>query len=234
MDLSQIVNTAIKVYRQNFGEFLGIAGLTLPLFIASAVSAALITNTFVYLGVNLALAIPGVLLGIPAQAAIARAIADVSEGIVPEFGSVYGRVFERIGPLLLTAFRVAGIFVVLCATVVGIPFAIYLAIRWAFFTQAVILEGRSGRAATDLSAGMVQGHWWRTLGILIMVALLANVPVEVARIAFSPANVIAAGLASAVIAVIAFPFSAGASTLLFFDLQSRERERVSIARDESA
>jgi hypothetical protein len=221
-DLGQIVDTALKLYRQNFGEFLAIAGLTLPLFVASTLTSALIGNVFVYVGVSLALVIPGVLLGIPAQAAIARAVADVSEGMVPEFGSIYGRVIERIGTLLRTGFRVVLIFLALCATVVGIPFAFYLAIRWAFFTQAIIIDGESSPRSTEASARIVQDTWWRTFGILIIIGLLANVPVEVIRLAFSPANVIAAGLASAVIAVVAFPFSAVASTLLYFDLSSRK------------
>jgi hypothetical protein len=45
---------------------------------------------------------------------------------------------------------------------------------------------------------------------------------------FSAATPIAGSLASAVVGAIVLPFSAGASTLLFFDLQSRERERAAM------
>ncbi len=221
-DLGQIVDTAIKIYRQNFGEFLAIGVLTLPLFLASSLASALVGNIYVYMGVSLTLVIPGILLGIAAQAAMARAVADLAEGMVPEFGSIYGRVARRFWTLVRTGFRVILIFLALCATVIGIPVAFYLAIRWAFFSQAIIIDGESSPRSTEASARIVAGSWWRTFGILVIIGLLANVPVEVIRLVFSPANAVAAAMAGAVIAVIAFPFSAVGSTLLYFDLQSRK------------
>jgi hypothetical protein len=62
-----------------------------------------------------------------------------------------------------------------------------------------------------------------------VVSLLASLPAIAVGILFSSAAPIASGLASAVVAVIVLPFMAGASTLLYFDLTSRERERAGIA-----
>ena len=228
-DLSQLIDTAIRVYRLNFGEFLAIAAVTLPLSAASAIVGGLIDDKVVAAIVAVVLAIPGVAIALLAQAAIARAVADVAEGIPPDFNYVYARVLERLGTLFITFLRVMVIFLALCITIVGIPFAIYLAVRWAFFTQAIVIEGESSSGATDYSARLVQGSWWRTFGILLIVGLLTSLPTGVVTLIFSAAAPIAASLASAVVGAIVLPFSAGASTLLFFDLQSRERERVSIA-----
>jgi hypothetical protein len=229
MDMGQIIDTAIRLYRLNFGEFLAIAAVTLPVSAASAIIGGLIDDKVVAAIVTVALAVPSVAIGLVAQAAIARAVADIDEGVAPDFNSVYGRVLPRVGRLFLTALRVAVIVVALGITIVGIPFAIYFMVRWAFFTQAIVIEGESSSGATNVSARIVQGCWWRTLGVLFVLGLLASLPAGVITLIFSAAVPIAGNLASAVVAVMVFPFSASATTLLFFDLQSRERERVSIA-----
>jgi hypothetical protein len=228
MDLSQIIDGAIRIYRLNFGELLAIAAVTLPVSAASAIVGGLIDDKIVAAIVTVALAIPSVIIGLIAQAAIARAYADVADGAAPDFESVYSRVLPCAGRLILTALRIVVIVMALGITIVGIPFAIYVMIRWAFFAQAIVIEGESSSGATSLSARLVQGRWWRTLGILFIIGLLASVPAAAVSFVFSAAAPIAGSLASAVVAVIVFPFSAGAATLLFFDLQSRERERVSI------
>jgi len=229
MDMGQMIDTAIRLYRMNFGEFLAIASVALPVNAAGAIIAGLIEDKVVAAVVGGALAVPGVFIALIAQAAIARAVADVDDGAAPDFESVYRRVLPRVGTLLLTLLRIIVIALALGITIVGIPFAIYLVIRWAFFTQAIVIEGESSSGATSLSARIVQGHWWRTLGILFIVGLLAGLPAAAVTLLFSAAAPVAASLASAVVGAIVLPFSAGAETLLFFDLQSRERQRVSIA-----
>ena len=229
MDLGQIIDAAIRIYRLNFGEFLAIAAVTLPVSAASAIIGGLIADKVIAAIVTVALAVPSVAIGLIAQAAIARAIADIDEGVAPDFNSIYGRILPRVGTLFLTALRVAVIVVALGITIVGIPFAIYFMVRWAFFTQTIVIDGETSGNATRASAHIVQGSWWRTFGILIMVGILASLPAAAVSLLFSAASPVAANLASAVVAVVVFPFSAGAITLLFFDLSSREREHVSIA-----
>jgi hypothetical protein len=229
MDLGQIIDGAIRLYRLNFGELLAMAAVTLPVSAASAIIGGLIDDAVIAAIVTVALAVPSVAIGLVAQAAIARAVADIDEGVAPDFNSVYGRVLPRVGTLFLTALRVAVIVVALGITIVGIPFAIYFMVRWAFFTQTIVVDGETSGNATRASAHIVQGSWWRTFGILIILGILASLPAAAVSLLFSAASPVAANLASAVVAVVVFPFSAGALTLLFFDLQSRERERVSIA-----
>lgn len=229
MDMGQIIDLSIRLYRQNFGEFLAIAAITLPVSVASAIAGAAVGDKVVSTIVTLALVVPSVAIGLVAQAGIARAVADVGDGVAPDFNAVYGRVLERLGTLFVTALRVIVVVLALSVTIVGIPFAIYLGIRWAFFTQAIMIDSESSADATKASAYIVQGSWWRTFGILLLIGLLSSLPAAAVSLAFSPAAVIAAGLASAVVGVVVFPFSAGAATLLFFDLSSRERERVSVA-----
>ena len=47
-------------------------------------------------------------------------------------------------------------------TLVGIPFAIYFGIRWAFIWQAALLEGCGAKDALSRSSDLVRDNWWRT------------------------------------------------------------------------
>jgi len=258
MDVGQIIDGAIRLYRLNFGEFLAMAAVALP-FVALVfvVDAAISPHVATTAAPLLFIPLFGVL--VVTQAAMARAVADVADGNRPEFNSVYARVFQRLRTLLASGYRLLVGVMVLFITVIGIPFGIYLAVRWVFFSQVIMTESESTLQAIDLqhlpisgpnwkrtgplaayergfssqasaiSARLVEGVWWRTFGGLLIVNVVAGIPALAVQLAFFAASPIGAALASAVVAVIVFPFTATAYTLLFFDLQSRERERVSIA-----
>ena len=63
--------------------------------------------------------------------------------------------------------------VVLAVTIVGIPFALYFAVRWGFFVETLLLEGVSARDALRRSSELVTGMWWRMCGMLLAVCLLS-------------------------------------------------------------
>jgi hypothetical protein len=226
--MGQIVNTAIRVYRKNFGEFVAIAAVTLPISIATAIVMAIVGDngdvvaSWVSAGAT-------VFISLIAEAAIIRAMIDIDEGTAADFNSAFRQALPLVGRLIATALRVVILVLLMGITIVGIPFAIYYMVRWAFFTQAIVVEDASFSEATNVSAKAVRGSWWRTLGILIMLGLLAGLPSAAVAVIFSSADPAAASLASAVAGAVVLPFSAVATTLLFFDLQSRERERVSVA-----
>jgi hypothetical protein len=227
--LSQIVDAAISLYRQNFGEFLAIAAVALPLDVVAAVVPVTISNRVASLIATVLIYIPVLVVNIIVTAAIARAIADVADGQPADFNRAYRQVLDRLGTLLLAALRVIGITLLLAMTIIGIPFAIYLGIRWFFIAQAVVIENTKSGDALSLSADIVKGSWWRTFGIVIIVSLLAAIPSFSVGALFAWAAPVASALISAVIATIVRPFTAGAFTLLFFDLSSRESEHVSVA-----
>ena len=258
MDMGQIVNTAIRVYRRNFGEFVAIAAVALPIVAGFAVTEALVDGS-TWNVVGAALLIPLLAVVIIVQAAITQAVVDIADGVAPEFNSVYLRVFRRLGLLLTSGLRVFLGMVVLCLTVVGIPFAMYLLVRWIMFTPVIMtqsdstlqevdvntllqsgpkwarsgilgmFERRFSSRASAMSARIVEGFWWRTLGILVVIYILANVPTGLVGVAALNAPPVGSSLLSAVALVMVLPFMLIAYTLLFFDLQSRERERASVA-----
>jgi hypothetical protein len=227
--LNQIVDAAISLYRQNFGEFLAIAAVALPIDVVVAVVPAVISNRVASLVATMLMSIPALLLNIIVTAAVARAIADVADGHTADFNRAYRQVLDRLGALLLATARVLGAVLLLSITIIGIPFAIYLGVRWIFFPQAVVIEGTGSSDALSLSADIVKGSWWRTFGIVIVISLLAAIPSLGVAALFAWAAPIASALISAVITTIVRPFTAAGFTLLFFDLSSRESQDVSIA-----
>ena len=60
----------------------------------------------------------------------------------------------------------------LSATLIGIPFALFLGTRWGLFGMPALLEGCAARAALKRSSALVKGTWWRVFGITLALLLL--------------------------------------------------------------
>lgn len=227
MELGQIVDRAIGLYRRNFVEFVAIAAITLPADIAGAVISAAISDLPLQLVAGIPVTIVSLILTLIATAAIITSTDEIDHGLRPDFGRAYQNVLPRLPGVLGTAL-LSFVLVALCAiTIIGIPFAIYLLVRWAFFPQVAIIEDIYGRDALSRSAELVRGSWWRVLGILIVLWLLGGIPTLIVSIIFSAAPIFASALASSVASILVLPFAVCASTLLYFDLHSREQQRVS-------
>ena len=103
---------------------------------------------------------------------------------------------------------------------------IYLAVRWYFVPQAVVVDGRRSTGALERSAELVRGQWWRVFGVVILTILAAGIPATVIevpfRVAASSADSSAVDLIGQIVAAaITAPFEALMLTLLYFDLLAR-------------
>ncbi len=87
----------------------------------------------------------------------------------------YSRMFSRIGPLIGLVLIVGLVLIGLSVTVIGIPFAIYLFIAWLLSIQVLLVEGTGIRAALGRSRELVSGHWWRVIGIVILLLIIQAV-----------------------------------------------------------
>lgn len=143
----------------------------------------------------------------------------------------------RIGPALATFWSalpaVLGVWLVLSLslgilTIIGIgaPVAIYLFVRWVFAVQIICDEGGSPIAALRRSATIVRGRWWRTAGVLVVLAILLLAPQLVLDRAFS----LGSGVAGTAIAVAVFwvltPFSVVSRTVLYADTKARASKQL--------
>jgi hypothetical protein len=110
----------------------------------------------------------------------------------------------------------------LSLTIVGIPFAVRLAVRWAFLEQVILIEQRHWREAFAASAAIATrspiwvGTCLAMLGLIAMLAApAAGISLIIAFRTVSPAylNLIASLLYAALV-----PYLAIVLTLIYFDL----------------
>lgn len=129
------------------------------------------------------------------------------------------------GALVLAA---AGIAIGVVALIVP---GIYLAVRWFFVPQAVVLEGARGAAALRASADATSGAWWRTFAVALVANLAAALP---ALLIAAPAAALAEAVDLQAVALagsilteaLTAPFVALVATLLYFDLRARRASRA--------
>ncbi len=239
-DLGQVIESAINLYLQNFWPLFKIAAVLIPFGLVFGVLSRTIDVTvddpndeeavrdFLITGV--AVLFPVLLLQSFAQwmayCGIFAAIADIDAGQPPDFIRAYGVVLGRFWRLVGAALRVFVVVFLLWISVIGIPFAIYFGVRWFFFNQAVILDRTSARAALSYSADAVEGNWWRTLGIAIVIGMVATVPAQIVTLPFTFAPTFISATVGATVTAAFLPFAAIALTLLYLDLKTRKESYV--------
>jgi hypothetical protein len=152
------------------------------------------------------------------------ALHQIADGERPSAGQVFVAGFEAFTPLFAAVVLAAvGIGLGLLALVIP---GVYLAVRWYFVPQCVVIEGARGPQALSRSGLLVTGFWWRTFALV----LLANVAIVIpsfilvtpfTAIADSTDRAVWALLGSAVTTSVTAPFVALYSTLLYYDLLAR-------------
>lgn len=132
------------------------------------------------------------------------------------------RIFPRVlGAQLLYAVAF------LAGLVLFIVPGIYVGVRCYFATQAAALDGLRPAAAMRRSGEVVQGSWWRTLGCLLMTALLVGVTAEIAATILGGTGSGALYVAGRIVfQAIAVAVSAVFATLLYYDLRARHERRA--------
>jgi hypothetical protein len=133
--------------------------------------------------------------------------------------------FESFSPIFFAVVLAA--LGILFGAILIVP-GIYLFVRWYFVPQAVVLERTHGAAALRASGRLVEGAWWRTFGLVVLVNVAALV---IALVIGTPFTAAAEGADRAVWALVGQivagavtqPFAALYSTLLYYDLRDRKR-----------
>ena len=89
--------------------------------------------------------------------------------------SALQRTMDRFWQLLGCFLLWSGILAILTVTVIGIPFAIYFAVRWGLFIQTIMFEKPLISSALGRSSELVEGMWWRVFGMFLTILLLSTV-----------------------------------------------------------
>jgi hypothetical protein len=234
-DVGGLLRDALVVYIRHFGTFLALGALVVvpSELIVGGIGMEQLTSGYDASPSFAEAAIPSAvsyLVVAPLITAICiYALRSVAEGGSPGAREAVVKGFESFSPIFFAVLLAA------LGTLVGailiIP-GIYLFVRWYFVPQAVVLERAHGTAALRASGRVVEGAWWRTLGLIVLVNLLALLVVFVVASPFaagaeSSDRAVWALIGQIVAATITQPFGALFSTLLWYDLRARKRAALS-------
>ena len=173
MGFTDILDGMFSFYRRHFRVFVGIVAVDL---FAELIGQVLIDFPqfiqpgSVQLVVVLVITIFGLIVSV-GGIVVASATLYLGGGITAS--DALERVLQRFFPLLGCALLWLLVVIVLAVTIVGIPFALYFAVRWGFFVETLLLEEVSARHALKRSSELVSGMWWRMCGMLLAVCLLS-------------------------------------------------------------
>jgi hypothetical protein len=230
-DIPALFAEALRVYGRNLPAFLGIAAaIVIPVnLIVSGIGLKQLTGPYDQspsVGEAVVSTFVSFLVTAPLiTATCVYALRRLAGGESPRAGRSLTDGLEAFAPIFLAVvLAAAGIAAGLLLILPGI----YLAIRWYFVPQAVVIDGRRGTAALKASGDVVRGLWWRAFGVVLLANLAAALP---ALALLSPFTALAKSadrelwrlVGEALATTLTTPFVALVSILLWYDLRSRGR-----------
>jgi hypothetical protein len=234
----QILFAAGRMYGNRPALFLGIGVLFIPLGALISVAQALLLGGFGLLGVDttgesagglvllvVALGTTLALLGLAlVQAATACALVEIDSGRPIGPIRAYRMAVEKIRPLLGGLLFAVVVWVVLTATTVLSPIAVWLAVRWMLLAQVVELEDRAAFAALGRSSALVRGHWLRVASLVgagAVLVLAIGPLVGAILILLTDAPLALLNVVAGIVYALAMPFVALTATYVYFDVRTR-------------
>jgi hypothetical protein len=230
-DLGALLRDSFTVYIRHFPTFLALSAIVVvPAdLIVRGVGLEQLSADFDATPAAAEVAIPAAvayLVVVPLVTAICvHALLSVAGGGSPGAREAIVKGFEAFTPIFFAVLLAAlGIALGLILIVPGI----YLFVRWYFVPQAVVLEAARDAGALRASGRLVEGAWWRTFGMVLLVNLLVVMAATLlaapfTQIADATDRAIWALAGQIVGAVVTTPFAALFATLLYFDLRERKR-----------
>jgi len=201
MEIADILDTAIRLYRHNFTLFLEIVAVVQVFLMAiymigmwigvqtimATPSEEIPWKALLGLGPLALLYIGGLILLFPvSEGALAFAVSETYLGRRISVLEAYRRMWPLIWRLLGTMVLVS-IAISLGTSMCLIP-GLLVWVWFAITTPIVALERIAGPTAMDRSYRLVTGHWWRVLGTLLLLQLIMIV--ATIAIAILPAIVV--------------------------------------------
>jgi hypothetical protein len=229
-DVGALFRDSLAVFGRHFWLFVAVSAVVvIPAeLIVEGIGLEMLTSSYDDSPSLAEAAVPTVvefLVVTPIIAAICiYALHEIAAGQRPRAGQVLIAGFEAFTPLFAAVvLAAAGIALGFVALIVP---GVYLAVRWYFVPQAVVMEGARGPRALSRSGLLVTGFWWRTFGLVVLANLAIAIPGFVllapfTAIAESTDRAVWALVGSGAATAITTPFVALYSTLLYYDLLAR-------------
>ena len=175
MSFSEILDGMFSLYRKHFNLFFRM--VVVYFFIVYVLDK--ITLYIIYGSLstgNMALMfIPltaTTLIAILVVGALSYASAEVFLGRTITVGTAYQHAMQKFMPL----FACYMIYIIVCAllgvTCIGLPFSIYLLVRWSQYSLPILIEDNTTMNALKRSGELVKNTWWRVCGIMLAMIII--------------------------------------------------------------
>jgi hypothetical protein len=169
------------------------------------------------------------------QAATAAALVELDAGRSVSAAHAYRLTFGKLRPLVGAVAVAVAAWILLASSVVLLPVAVWLVVRWSLLAPVVALEDRHRVGALRRSAELVRGRWLRVgslVGLSGLIALLAGPLVGALLIFVSNSSLALLNLVAGIVYAIALPFVALVTSYVYFDARVREELEPSDVRRE--
>lgn len=235
----EIVRAAVAVYRRRPAAFVAAGVVAVPVGVLAAVLSAVLVHLPVLgpavrvsdddAGVRALVSSAVAAALLPVTFVLAAAVVALLLGRDAGPAAAY-RAVGRAVPALASSFVPAALAVALLSlTVVGLPVAPWLAVRFAFLPQVTMLEEVRGRRALARSAALVRGRWWHTATVVALVwlgvrgAALALALLLLVLLPGLPLWTVSAVLAATEVVLV--PLAATCLTYLYADARAAAADR---------
>jgi hypothetical protein len=235
----QILAAAGRMYRQRLLLFLGLGLLLVPIAVVITLLQTIVLKTSSVAGIStqgegggllvlLLLAI-GTTLTLVAfglvQVATVRALVEIDRRRPVGAWDAYRMSVRSMRPLLAALLIAVLTVVVLTTSLILIPIAVWLTVRWALIAPAIALEDLSAVEALRRSSRLVRRHWLKVGSLTIAcaaVALVAGPLVGALLIIMTSAPLPALDVVAGVIYALTLPFVALTTAYVYFDRRVRD------------
>ena len=225
-NLGSILGETFRIYGRNFVRLIAIVAivevilyvlsLVLPVVIAGGGTgspASLILMVIIFVVVS-------VLAYVLMEGALIHAVSEQSLGRTISIGRAYRSAWTRLGAMIGAEILACLAILGMSITIIGIPFAIYFAVRWDFIWQAALVERVGPRAALSRSSDVVRGNWWRVVGIMLVVIIIASVIGILLALILGLIPILGPIIGT----ILLTPIPTIAHTLLYYDLRVRKEQ----------
>lgn len=247
LGVGEIIDVAIKVYRERFADLVkAVAVAVAPVFVFGALirlsaspgdtarapgeaTSVDIGDLWSFVAAVFLVAVLGVVASQLASAASFRIISGAYLDEQTTWRESLRFAASKLASLLWLSVVLA-FFLVLAFLAFVIP-GFYFAVAWTVATPVLLFEGVRGRRALTRSRVLVRGRWWPTLAVIflstlfsaIVQTMFAGLFLAVVRDGGSEAAVALANAAANIAAsVITTPFAAAVIAVVYFDLRVRK------------
>jgi hypothetical protein len=244
----QVLSASARMYVARPRLFVGLGLLLIPIvLLVTAVQWLLVTGLdaigsvtgdlaglFAWIAVVVGTTLT--LLGLAlVQAATASALVELDAGRSVSAVEAYRLTLGRLRPLLGAVALAVAAWILLATSVVLLPVAVWLVVRWSLLAPVVELEDRRHLGALRRSAELVRGRWLRVgslVGLGGLIALLAGPLLGALLIFVSNSSLALLNLVAGIVYAIALPFVALVTCYVYFDARVREELEPSDVRRE--